>query len=299
MTPKTAILALGLSILSSCGASAACNAVVEAQNAAASGDIALGRSAVAHAAEDGSCTGQERQLTVRYLSVASFNAIVEQVALGKPLADFEAELDRVRLEGGTWQVYDALADINRARGDYETAHEYYTVALQDASDETLTPDWMAPDEAYIRHMDKAATEMRLAAKQAPLLSTRAGGCRLSYRSVVITQKTLPIRFVFGKSEFTPEGEESAADLLKCLKLNDAKSVTLTGHTDPVGGRAYNQTLSEQRAGAVAHYLTANGFAGKILTQGRGEGEPFKVDDRSAYDEETLHQIFRRVEVEVQ
>jgi hypothetical protein len=33
--------------------------------------------------------------------------------------------------------------------------------------------------------------------------------------------------------------------------------------------------------------------------GKGEDEPFKADDASAYDEETLNQMHRRVEVDVE
>ena len=33
--------------------------------------------------------------------------------------------------------------------------------------------------------------------------------------------------------------------------------------------------------------------------GKGEDEPFKPDDASAYDEETLNQLNRRVEVDLE
>ena len=45
------------------------------------------------------------------------------------------------------------------------------------------------------------------------------------------------------------------------------TVTVVGHTDSVADDAHNQTLSEQRAKAVADYLTSK------LPSGKGESEP--------------------------
>ncbi|WP_112322312.1 OmpA family protein [Oceanibium sediminis] len=51
-------------------------------------------------------------------------------------------------------------------------------------------------------------------------------------------------------------------------------VAVIGHTDNTGSSSYNQTLSVNRARAVAAILTNNGVArGRVRTIGRGETQP--------------------------
>ena len=51
------------------------------------------------------------------------------------------------------------------------------------------------------------------------------------------------------------------------------TVTVVGHTDSVADDAYNQTLSEQRAKAVADYLTSKVASLNVQSSGKGESEP--------------------------
>ena len=48
---------------------------------------------------------------------------------------------------------------------------------------------------------------------------------------------------------------------------------MVGHTDSVADDAYNQTLSEQRAKAVADYLTSKVASLNVQSSGKGESEP--------------------------
>ncbi|MDC7255166.1 OmpA family protein [Shinella sp. YE25] len=157
---------------------------------------------------------------------------------------------------------------------------------------------MAPDEQYILRLDKLASEMRLAAPRPVQLAMR-GGCKVSFRGVKIKKKSTPVRYVFGTADFTPEGIEAAKDLAECLKAVKPASITLIGHTDPVGSADANYRLSVARAETLKGYLSSNGYAGTITVVGKGEDQPFKPDDASAYDTETLNQLHRRVEVDVE
>lgn len=59
-------------------------------------------------------------------------------------------------------------------------------------------------------------------------------------------------------------------------------VHIVGHTDSRGTAAYNQTLSERRAGAVASYLAKQGVSpARVMTWGRGESEPIASNDTQA------------------
>lgn len=279
-------------------AAAACDAftgVVEALNA---GDEQKAH-ALAETAGTANCSANERALTGRVASLVTFNRIVAAVGAGGKLSDHQQALeDLQRQYGGPWQVLDALGDLARERKDYEQAARFYQLALEDGSNETLTPDWMAPDEQYILRLDKLASEMRLAAPRPVQLAMR-GGCKVSFRGVKIKKKSTPVRYVFGTADFTPEGIEAAKDLAECLKAVKPTSITLIGHTDPVGSADANYRLSVARAETLKGYLSSNGYAGTITVVGKGEDQPFKPDDASAYDTETLNQLHRRVEVDVE
>lgn len=279
-------------------AAAACEAftgVVEAFNA---GDEQKAR-AIAETASTANCSANERTLTGRVAALTVFNRIATNVGGGAKLSDHQQELeDLQRQYGGPWQVFDALADLARARKDYERAARFYQLALEDGSNETLTPDWMAPDEQYILRLDKLASEMRLAAPRPVQLAMR-GGCKISFRGVKIKKKSTPVRYVFGTADFTPEGVEAAKDLAECLKTVKPASITLIGHTDPVGSADANYKLSVARAETLKTFLSSNGYAGAITVEGKGEEQPFTPDDASAYDADTMNQLHRRVEVDVQ
>ena len=51
------------------------------------------------------------------------------------------------------------------------------------------------------------------------------------------------------------------------------TVTVVGHTDSVADDAHNQTLSEQRAKAVADYLISKVPSLNVQSSGKGESEP--------------------------
>lgn len=245
------------------------------------------------------CAADDRTLVGRIAALTTFNRISTQVGGGGKLADHAAELETLQKDfGGPWQVLDALGELNRERRDYAAAAKFYQSALEDADNRKLTPDWMAPDADYIQRLDRLASEMRLASPEPVKLAMR-GGCKISFRGVSIKKKSTPVRYVFGTADFTDDGFESAKDLAECLRAVAPRAITLIGHTDPVGSPESNRVLSLARAEALAHYLVEAGYKGHISTEGMGEDHPFMPDDASAYDEETLNQLHRRVEVDVE
>jgi OOP family OmpA-OmpF porin len=72
-------------------------------------------------------------------------------------------------------------------------------------------------------------------------------------------------------------------------------VSVEGHTDSTGADAYNQSLSERRAGSVKDYLVSKGVdSGRLTTAGYGESQP--VADNATAEVRALN---RRVELKVQ
>jgi outer membrane protein OmpA-like peptidoglycan-associated protein len=95
------------------------------------------------------------------------------------------------------------------------------------------------------------------------------------KSVVVDST---IAFKTGKHDLTTQGQSIIS--LAMLKFDPKlDSISLIeGHTDNVGGAAYNQALSERRAGAVAAFIRGMGFTVKDI-KGYGLTQPIG-DNRS-------------------
>ncbi len=95
-----------------------------------------------------------------------------------------------------------------------------------------------------------------------------------------------VEFPFDSSELTTEYKtmlDDASDFLKPhreLLRKGLGQLNVIGHTDAKGPEAYNQTLSEQRARAVADHLIAQDPTREafIRVMGRGESEPIASND---------------------
>jgi len=91
-----------------------------------------------------------------------------------------------------------------------------------------------------------------------------------------------ILFPFDSAELQGAGRDNLRRLADSLQENPRTEIMLIGHTDSVGQPGYNQQLSERRARTAAAYLSAQGVArGRLLTSGKGEGEPIATNDDDA------------------
>lgn len=87
-------------------------------------------------------------------------------------------------------------------------------------------------------------------------------------------KTFIVFFGFDRYDLTPEANAVIGEAAAAFKSTGAVTVAVVGHTDTVGSAAYNQALSERRAGTVKSGLVSNGVPeGAISTSGRGFSEP--------------------------
>ncbi len=103
-----------------------------------------------------------------------------------------------------------------------------------------------------------------------------------------------VTFEFNKTRLRPDAQtilDWATDILK--KYPDMQ-VEVAGHTDSVGGDAYNQKLSEGRAGAVRDYFVEKGVPEtQVTVKGYGKTEP--IADNATDEGRELN---RRVELRV-
>ena len=101
-------------------------------------------------------------------------------------------------------------------------------------------------------------------------------------------------FDFDKAVLKAEGKAKLDDLADKVKDLTLEVIIAVGHTDSVGGDAYNQKLSVARAEAVKNYLTGKGIEkNRVYTEGKGEKQP--VADNKTREGKAKN---RRVEIEV-
>ena len=103
----------------------------------------------------------------------------------------------------------------------------------------------------------------------------AGGPKRSGEKITVAADAL---FDFNKATLRPEGKAKLDELVGKAKAIKLEVILVVGHTDRIGGDAYNQKLSEKRAAAVKEYLVAKGIeANRVYTEGKGEKQPVTGD----------------------
>ena len=104
---------------------------------------------------------------------------------------------------------------------------------------------------------------------------------------------LEINFDFNSATITNKAEPQLDELGAALSDPQLKgaSISINGHTDGVGGDAFNKKLSERRAAMIKQYLVDNFHlsAGNLRTVGYGKTRPKNSSDLNAPEN-------RRVEV---
>ncbi len=101
-------------------------------------------------------------------------------------------------------------------------------------------------------------------------------------------------FDFNKAVLKPEAKAKLDDLSGKLKDISLEVIIAVGHTDAVGGDAYNQKLSVKRAEAVKAYMVSKGIEpNRVYTEGKGKKQP--VADNKTAEGRAKN---RRVEIEV-
>ncbi len=90
----------------------------------------------------------------------------------------------------------------------------------------------------------------------------------------VISKTDAIYFKTASAELEQESAPILNSVAEVAEHCPAVQITVSGYTDNVGGPAYNQRLSEQRAKSVVDYLQAKGVAAaRIQSAGYGDTRP--------------------------
>lgn len=272
----------------------------ELSEAAREGELDTLMRAVERIQVDPACPDEFRPRAGRVAALGIVRAVQARVDSGQRLADQEPLLRRALGYARTWQGLALLGDLEQDRRRYADATILYQEALGVIDDRVATP--LAPPQGLIRSVFRKAAESRLLAdRYVPVpVNHRSGvaqGLALpAVRGWQVEAVPIPVTFHTGTTRFTDQGEAAVRDLLSYLEQQDPAVVTIVGHADERGDRAYNLALSIGRAEAVAGWLRRQGFAGRVLTRGRGEDQPIELDDPQRYSQQQIWQLNRRVEL---
>jgi OOP family OmpA-OmpF porin len=91
-----------------------------------------------------------------------------------------------------------------------------------------------------------------------------------------------VHFDFDKDNIKPQYHSILDQAVAFLKRNPEVIMEIHGHTDNEGTAAYNQKLSERRAGAVLQYLVEKGIdKDRFFTAGHGFTQPIETNRTKA------------------
>ena len=131
-------------------------------------------------------------------------------------------------------------------------------------------------------MDKQAEEIKKTVPDAKVERVGEG---------IVVEFNSNVLFGFDESTLSADARTSLDKLVKVLDTYPDTDIEIQGHTDSKGSLAYNQALSERRAGAVSGYLVGQGTAASRLNI-KGFGETIPKYENSTADGRTAN---RRVE----
>jgi outer membrane protein OmpA-like peptidoglycan-associated protein len=103
-----------------------------------------------------------------------------------------------------------------------------------------------------------------------------GQLQMENELATICRAEMPgIYFAFNSAELDPASDPALLEMSKLLAKHADWTLAIEGHTDNIGGDAFNQTLSEQRAEAVRSALVGRYHiaAGRLHSAGFGAKRP--------------------------
>ena len=114
---------------------------------------------------------------------------------------------------------------------------------------------------------------------------------------ILIRLSSDVMFEFDSAHLKLDAEKSLGQIATALGLAKKVKVVVEGHTDTVGTDEYNQRLSEQRAQAVADWLTLHSGLGPGHISARGFGKTRPIVNPNGSIEEQARN--RRVELRVE
>jgi outer membrane protein OmpA-like peptidoglycan-associated protein len=205
-------------------------------------------------------------------------------------ARLQAEAAKADAERMKEEAMKAAADAAKAKQDADQARQA-AVAEQQAA---LAQKQAAEAEAEKARQAAARAETEKADMRAQLLAQLNSILQTndSARGLIVNMSD--VLFDTGSFTLKPGAREKLAKVSGILLAHPGLTMQIEGHTDSVGGDAFNVKLSEQRADSVKDFLGEQGVSlSSITAQGFGKAEPVATNDTAEG-----RQRNRRVEIVV-
>ncbi|MEM7417267.1 MAG: OmpA family protein [Gemmatimonadota bacterium] len=107
------------------------------------------------------------------------------------------------------------------------------------------------------------------------------GCQILFEEEEVVLVLEGVTFETASAELTEEAQRILDGIASALVANPEIRVRVSGHTDSIGERAYNISLSQSRAESVASYLSSRGVASERMeAQGFGPDQPVATNGTS-------------------
>lgn len=219
-------------------------------------EITYARAAV-QAAQDSRVIAIRKQ---RQMEAAAQQAAAEQARQQAQQSAVEAQQAHMEAEQAKLQAEQAAAQQAQAQAEAAKA-QLQAQQAQQAQQQAVNQTQQMRD--------------RLKAQLSAVLNTQE-----SARGLIVNMSD--VLFATGKYNLKPDAQIKLAKVAGILQAYPGLKVQVEGYTDNVGGPAYNQKLSENRAQAVGDFLIAQGvpFA-NVTATGFGENDPKAGNDTAA------------------
>lgn len=117
------------------------------------------------------------------------------------------------------------------------------------------------------YMDRQENELRQLMRDSGVTVTRKG-------EDIVLNMPGNVTFRSGSADLNTQFFKVLDGVAAVARKYDKTIIEIAGHTDNVGGAAYNMQLSQRRADTVSRYLAGRGVAAsRLMTAGGGEDHP--------------------------
>lgn len=187
----------------------------------------------------------------------------------------------------------AQAEADRASAEKAQAEAQLQQAQADAARAAALAEQQKAEAEAERQRQAAADAIRQKEEQRQRLLNQLNQVletKDTDRGLVVSMPD--VLFDSGSYTLKPAARERLARISGIVLAYPDLRLEIEGHTDSIGSDAYNQALSEKRAGSVRDYLVDNGVSiNNVIARGLGKGSP--VADNSTAAGRKLN---RRVEM---
>lgn len=266
------------------------------------------RAADAKAAAAAAAAKQQQEELARQtaeLEKARAELLAQQEAQAQALAEAKAQQEAAARQQAELDKEKAQLQAQAAA---QAAAASAVKAQEEAQAQALAEAKAQAEQQAAAQAQAAAAQAQSTAAQAQAAAARSEQEKEELRATLLEQfnRILPttdtsrglkvnmadVLFATAKFDLQPAAREALAKLSGIVEAHPGLKLQIEGYTDSVGSDAYNQKLSEDRAGTVRAYLAAQGVdPGAITSIGYGKTNPVASNDTA-----TGRRQNRRVEI---